>query len=427
MGGLFWPFRLFLIRLECESIGLLDNFYIGGDHTMKFRSFVFLVALLASSYAATRSFGQYQMGPAYGAPLQAGFGQGPAPGGGYPGDSFASPAGYMGGGPMQNQSCAVGEPPCDGHCESGCSDCCGLGGGFEHCWYFYGEFLYLRPRDSEVAWAAPIDGPIIGGGAANPIQIRPLGVADMDYQPGWRGGIQYNTSECSGFNVQYALYEASTNDSLGIAAPNVIRSLVSHPGTQTAAQDFLQGDAHYNINYNVLDFDYRKLVWYDYDYQVGYLAGIGAVQLEQTFVANFAGAGTEQVQTDIDFYGAGGRFGLFGEYAINNRFRFYSKGTGSWMAGEFRADYDQRQSFDPQVVDTAWKGGRIVGIYDLEFGMKWISRCGNYSANVGYLYSAWTNVLQTDEWIKGVRTNSFIDMDSTMTFDGLVARFEARF
>ena len=82
---------------------------------------------------------------------------------------------------------------------------------------------------------------------------------------------------------------------------------------------------------------------------------------------------------------------------------------------------------DPQVVDTFWHGGRIVGIWDLETGFKWTSRCGNYSANLGYIFSAWTNTLQTDEWIRGVRENTFIGMDNTMTFDGLVVRFEARF
>jgi hypothetical protein len=36
-------------------------------------------------------------------------------------------------------------------------------------------------------------------------------------------------------------------------------------------------------------------------------------------------------------------------------------------------------------------------------------------------------MVQTDEWINGVRTNNFIGMDDTTTFDGLVARLEARY
>jgi hypothetical protein len=316
---------------------------------------------------------------------------------------------------------------CDGRCGSGCSSCCSSGG-FGHCWDFYGEFLYLRARDAEVAWAAPIDGPIVPGPVNNnPIQIAPFGVADMDYQPGWRGGFQYNLSDCTAISAQYTMFESSTTSEVEATAPNVVRSLVSHPGTQTAAQDFLTGTANYNIKFDLLDFDYRRLTYFNSDYQVGYLAGVGVVQLEQTFIADLAGTGTEQVETDIDFYGIGGRFGLFGEAQVNCDWRVYGRGTGNLIAGEFRADYDQRQSFDPQVVDTAFKAGRIIGIWDLEVGLKRTSRCGNYSMNVGYIFSAWTNTLQTDEWIRGVRTNSVIDMDSTMTFDGLVARFDARF
>jgi hypothetical protein len=407
---------------------------------MKTSFIAFVATLTAMCSLAPPSYGQYPMMPGYQMPAQAG-GYAPAMMGAQPGmamqavpiltspppGSFVAPAGLFGGDPSCDVGCMGKVSSCDGRCGGGCADCCQSSGGFDHCWYFYGEFLYLRARDSEVAWAAPIDGPIIGPPPGNPIQIQPLGVADMDFQPGFRFGFQYNSSECTGISAQYTMYEASTNDAVNVAAPNVIRSLVSHPGTATAAQDFVTGAAAYNINYDIVDIDYRKLMWYDHDYQFGYLAGIGIVQMEQTFLANFAGAGTEQVQTDIDFYGAGARFGLFGEFQMNDRWRIYGKGIGNLIAGEFRADYDQRQSFDPQVVDTFWHGGRIVGIWDLETGFKWTSRCGNYSANLGYVFSAWTNTLQTDEWIRGVRENTFIGMDNTMTFDGLVVRFEARF
>lgn len=300
--------------------------------------------------------------------------------------------------------------------------------GYCHGWHFYGDFLYLRPRDSEVTWASPIDGPIVPGPVNNnPIQVQSLGVADFDYQPGWRGGFQYNCSDCAGFLAQYTMFEATTSDAVFVNAPNVIRSQVSHPGTLTAAQDFLSGQVQYQLNYDQLDFELRRLLFYGCDFQVGYNVGVSFVQMEQNFQASLSGTGTEEVLTDIDFYGVGARFGLFGEIKVHDRLRTYMRGTGSLIGGEFQADYDQRQSYDPQVVDTSWRAGRIVGIWELETGVKWISCCGNYSANVGYLFSAWTNTVQTDEWILGVRNNSFVGMDSTMTFDGLVARFEARF
>lgn len=422
---------------------------------MRVRIYVFAAMLAALCSLAERANAQYPIIPGYRMPNQPAFAPGMVAGGPYgqpvfaqalmpvaggpsPGvihagapivspaqaSSYVAPAGFSAG-PSCEVSCVSGG--CDGRCGGGCSQC-SSSGGFDHCWHFYGEFLYLRPRDSEVAWATPINGPIVPGPINNnPIQIGAYGVADIDHQPAWRGGFQYNTSDNTGISVQYTMFEGSTTSLVEAAGPNVIRSLVSHPGTQTAAQDFLAAGASYNIDYDIIDIDYRRLISYGCDYQVGYLTGVAVVQMEQTFLAGFAGTGTELVETDIDFYGAGGRAGLFGEYQVACNWRVYGRGTGNLIAGEFRADYDQRQSYDPQVVDTSWEAGRVIGIWDLEAGVKRTSRCGNYSLNAGYMFSAWTNTLQTDEWIQGVRTNSVIGMDSTMTFDGLVARFEARF
>jgi tripartite-type tricarboxylate transporter receptor subunit TctC len=78
-------------------------------------------------------------------------------------------------------------------------------------------------------------------------------------------------------------------------------------------------------------------------------------------------------------------------------------------------------------VDTGWKAGRVVPICDLEIGGGFYSPCGTYRATVGYVFSAWGNVVKTQDWIQAVQTNSYNNLGNTMTFDGLVARIEARF
>jgi hypothetical protein len=342
------------------------------------------------------------------------------------GDSSAViPASHMSGGGGYSTS---GDSPCDGSCGGSCTTCCSSGGGFECPWHFYGEFLYFRPRDSEIAWGTQANSNIPAPPAVAPVQIGGrLGVLDQDFQPGWRFGLQYNMTECSGVSVQYTMYEASTNDFLAATGANVITSMVSHPAAVNAAQNVREGRAGYGLNYDLLDVDYHKLLWYDCDYQIGYMSGVGAVQMEQTMLATFAGNGVETVRTDIDFYGVSARFGLEGEGAVGDRFRVYAKGIGNLVAGEFRADYDLGHSFDAVVVDTSWRAGRIVGIWNLETGFKWVNCDGNLHASLGYMFSAWTNTVQTDQWIRGVQSNYFADLDDTMTFDGLVARFEARF
>jgi len=290
---------------------------------------------------------------------------------------------------------------------------------------FYGEFLYLRARDAEVAYAVPFDGPIVP--ALNTIQVGPVGVADMDFQPSFRAGFAYYFNECSRVTAEYTMYESGTTDFMSVQAPIVIRSIVSHPGTATAAQDFRQAQAQYDISYDLIDIDFERLMYYDAAYHLSWVAGLRLAQQEQVLQVDLAGTGTERVDTDIDFEGIGPRLGLNGEAALNCHWLVYCNLAASLVPGEFTADFQQSQSYDARVVDTSWKAGRIVTMWDLELGISRVSKCQNYRVNAGYMFSAWTNVVQTDEWINAVHANDFVDMSSTMTFDGLVARFEARF
>ncbi len=337
--------------------------------------------------------------------------------------SYAPEGGEGGGG---GGGCGVGSCCATGGCGSpGCSQCCESG--YTNRFSIFGEFLYLRARDVEVAWAEPIDGPIVAPGPAFPIQIGRVATADMDNQPGFRVGFSYNPDCCTSITGTYTQWEGSTNDTIGTGAPNVIRSLVSHPGTATAAQNFLLGRAQYNMSLDLVDLDLHTLVEYCSDYQFGYVMGVRWGQTEQTFQANFAGTGTESVFTDLDFYGVGVKAGLEGERWIGRQLSVHAKLLGSLIPGEFRADYRQSQSFDPTVVTASWKAGRIVPVVDLEFGTSWTNQCDTWKVTAGYMYSAWFNSVQTDEWIQAVRTSNFVGLSDTMTFDGLVARVEAKF
>ena len=318
---------------------------------------------------------------------------------------------------------------CDGKgCGGGC-DSCSKGNGACHRWGFYGEFLYLRARDAEVAYAVPFNGPVVPP-ANNPrVQVGPVGVLDMDFQPSFRVGLNYFVNDCTRISAEYTMYESGTTDQTlrGNNPAYVVHSLVSHPSTATAAQDFVQANGQYDISMDIVDVDMRRLFYNDCDLRIGWVMGVRAAQQEQQMEVVFTGTGTETVTTDIDFNGVGAKLGIDGEASLFGCWQAYANFSGSLIPGMFSADFDQGQSYDNVVVDTNWEAGRIVTIWDLEMGITRVSRCGNYRLSAGYMFSAWTNTLQTDEWIEAVHTNNFIDMDSTMTFDGLVGRFEARY
>ncbi len=312
----------------------------------------------------------------------------------------------------------------DTDCGGTCSSC----GCWSHKVAVFGEFMYLRARNSEVTYGVPIDGPIVGPPTNNPIQIGRMGVVDMDYQPAFRIGAAYILDSCSSLTVQWSRLESSTGDRVDTTNPNVIRSMVSHPGTLSAAQDFLSGVAGYDINYDLIDIDYRTAISWNACQKVNWVFGARYARLEEKFDAVFAANGIESVLTDISFDGAGLRAGIEGErYSRSGRLMVYGKTYGSLLAGEFRGHYNQSQSFDPQVVDTTWKAGRIVPVLDLEAGVGWQSQCGTWRLTAGYVYSAWLNTVKTDRFIQAVQNNNFAGLGDTMTFDGLIARVEGRF
>jgi hypothetical protein len=409
---------------------------------MKTRFFASLAAIAVICFGGQSLHAQYAQYPGQFAP---GYGY-QSPGGMVPdmaianaafvqGSPFGAPAAFIPVSPQlapPSQVIPVGyQSDCGGKgCGGKCDSCSKDGkGGASHDLEFYGEFLYLRARDAEVAYAVPFNGPVVPP-ANNPrVQVGPVGVLDMDYQPAFRFGFNKNIDDCTRISAEYMYYESTTSDQTlrGGNPAYVVHSLVSHPSTATAAQNFIQADGGYNINMNMLDVDFRKLFYNDCDLKVGWVLGLRAAQQEQKMRVNFAGTGTETVTTDIDFNGIGVKFGFDGEACLGGQWLAYANFSGSLIPGQFTADFDQTQSYDPVVVDTGWKAGRIVSIWDLELGVSRVSRCGNYRVNAGYMFMAWTNTVQTDQWIEAVHTNNFIGLDSTMSLDGLVARIEARF
>ena len=356
--------------------------------------------------------------------------------GGYPGAApMGYPAAYAPAVPatydVRQEAVANPVPPavdCEGCGQPACPQCSNACDCWNHRVAVFGEFLYLRARNAEVTYGVPMDGPIVAPPTNNPIQIGRFGVVDQDYNPGFRFGASFVLDGWSSVTAQYTYFDTDSSDAIATTAPNVIRSMVSHPGTLTAAQDFLTAEASHDINFEFVDVDYRRALSCDCNHNVTFLAGMRVGQFSQDFQATFLNNGFESVESEIDFYGAGLRLGLEGErYSASRRWLVYGKTYGNFVAGEFTADYQQTQSYDPVVVDTMWKAGRIVPMLDLELGAGWQSRCGTWRITGGYMISAWYNCVKTDEWIQAVQNNNLVGLSGNMTFDGLVLRCEGRF
>ncbi len=329
------------------------------------------------------------------------------------------PASFSGGA----ESCSnCGHEECSGDCGS-CSGC-----GWCHKFAAFGEFLYLRARDAEVAYAVPVDGPVTDPINSVPIEVGRTGVLDPDHEPSFRVGFSFVLDEYRSITAQYTMFESDTHDAISTSAPNVLYPLVTHPSTFDAGNQMLDAVASHSINFDLIDLDYRLMIDCCDRSQTVVMVGARYGQLTQRFRSLFSATGTENVDTNISFDGVGVRGGIEHErYSASRRWLVYGKLHGSLLAGEFRADYQQRMSFDPVIVNTSWRAGRIVPIMDLEFGFGWQSKCETWRLTAGYVFSGWYNVVKTDDWIDRVTSGGFVDLGDTMTFDGIVARVEGRF
>ncbi|MDA0660351.1 MAG: Lpg1974 family pore-forming outer membrane protein [Planctomycetota bacterium] len=327
-----------------------------------------------------------------------------------------------------------------GSCQTGCGTCgpCDVGiRGVDSCcppvWRHrsgaFGEYLYLRPREAEVVYAVPIDGPIFVQPGNNPIQVGPLGMVDPGYQSGYRVGFGIAISDCSSLTASITRLDSQSSDSISTEPAEVLRSLVAHPSSTSAATDWLNASARYDVDFQFVDLDFRALWRGGDNYAINYNVGARYGKLEQSFTSLFSANGTEVVNSNIDFEGGGIKLGLDLErYGCAQKLFVYSRANASFLAGQFDAAYFQGQSFDPTVADTGWDAGRIVTVLDAEAGVGWRSQSGRWKFSTGYLVSAWLNTVKANQFIKSVQQNEYLNLaDDNLTFDGWVVRGEFNF
>lgn len=333
--------------------------------------------------------------------------------------------------PVGCSSC--GNIGCGGKCngpEQCCPDPCRSCGpcGWAHKVSVYGEFLYLRARDAEIPYAV-VQNSNVPLNQVAPIQFSPHGIVDPDFEPAYRVGFGVSLGTCSSVGVQYTMFESTTNDAIALTGTGVgVVSLVQHPGAQNTASSVTDASAFYNLSFDMIDADFRGLLSYGPSHRVNYLLGASYGNLEQEFGATNVNNGTETVYTEIDFDGAGIRLGLEGErFSRNRRMLTYCKAISTILAGEFNSVYYQGNNFDNSIVNTGWEAGRVVPVLELEAGFGFQCCEGAYRMTAGYNFNAWFNTVKTDDWIRAVQQNNLTNLGNTMTFDGLVARLEARF
>ncbi len=228
----------------------------------------------------------------------------PAEGGG---ETFEPMLGLSNGscGEWCDGDCADCSVPCDA-----CDDCglmdCGCDPYWRHRSYVFGQYLYFLPADADLSYAIQQNG--VGGTGTVP--YGQVGVLQPNFSSGFRTGFGVAVGCNATIAASYSNFRNHTTSQL--TAPSgvggTVNSLVLYPGTINAGSTNQLTTAGYDINYQLADIEYRRLIYGDDWHVFNYALGARYGKLSQQFsqVDNFASpTGVVQTASNINYEGVG--------------------------------------------------------------------------------------------------------------------------
>ena len=289
------------------------------------------------------------------------------------------------------------------------------------------DLLYLRAGNVDYVYAVEKTGTLPADAPTGP-----TGRVGFDGALGYRLGFNYAMTDCASIQTTYTWFEDNTEDTINANPGTVLVFQPGHPSLPNVANSSLQATAGYDIQFQQIDIDYRSLLWSSSNTAVNYFAGVRYASLKQDFSAQEdvgAPAGLTAVNTEINFDGFGIGFGLDGmRRSCITGLLIYSKASASFLSGEFKADYQQTAQFIPGVAaGNSLEDFRVISILHAELGTGWQSHDGRYLITAGYQFAGWSNCLTTGPYIAGVQAGQFENLTETISFSGLVTRFQFNF
>ncbi len=312
--------------------------------------------------------------------------------------------------------------PCD--CRPGC-DPIGM-----HRTGAWAGFLYLHAGDVDMAHAIQQN----GAGGAGTVPDGEVGTVAPEYEPAFAVGVNEALSDTSSVWVSYTHFESRAADA--IAAPpgvgGTVNSLVLHPGTINAGSTSSLVNARYDIDFNMLDLNFSRLIGSSDRHAINYHAGVRYGMLKQEFGQRGVFApptGDLNTTSLVDFEGVGPRIGIDGRGRLGDGgLSIYGNSFLTFFVGEFDSIYQQdnlttstRQAF------SDWDDNRMVPQLESELGIAWMNCSGCLRISVGYQLQWWFNAITVADHVRAVQTNNFSNVGDTITFDGLTSRVEWRF
>jgi hypothetical protein len=317
-------------------------------------------------------------------------------------------------------SCGSGS--CGGCGRRGCRSCgCQDIPFWAHTDSVFAESLFLKPRGVDMAHAMTVNDNFLPGGR--------VGVVDPIFNTGFRVGFTKAINECASVVFTYSNFHSHAANTTEATGNNNLASLVVVPGTQAFNSTSQLLTAGYDIDFQLFDVDYRRLLSYGPQHDLNFNIGFRYANLGQFFdqTGDFTQPGdVNRTTSSLHFEGTGLKTGLDGERRVrNSQFTVYGKGFISVLFGQFHGDYTQyNQTTQTVEASNRWNDDRAVPILEFEVGIRWISANGRWRSSTGYYTAYWFNTIATPQYVQAVQTSDFVNLGQTLTFDGIISRLE---
>ena len=260
----------------------------------------------------------------------------------------------------------------------------------------FGEYLYLRPGDSDVVYTVEQNDAVF-----NRFPTGPIGNTAIDFESGFRGGFVLANTCTTSLVATYSSWEGGTTDNISRTGLNILNPRVIHPSTVNAGTNSLQDTATSNMSFDVLDGVYRHKLFCTKSTIFNWSGGFRYGQLEQQFeyrqLQSVAVGQANLVGTDIDFNGFGILMGLDAERrSCKSGMLCFTRGMASFLGGDWTGTYRQVNTITGNT-DAAndFEEFRISPVLEAELGIGWQSDSGCIRATAGYLATWWTNAMST--------------------------------
>jgi hypothetical protein len=148
--------------------------------------------------------------------------------------------------------------------------------------------------------------------------------------------------------------------------------------------------------------------------------------IDQNLQAAYTGGTTvlTTVNSPINFYGAGLRFGAEGDWKVYHGLGLYGRMFGSLLDGDFRTSYVEIANGGAAgLSDVSDRIRKIVPVTELGIGVYW--QWENWRAQVGYEMANWFGMVDSPDFVSDV-TNKLTYRTGDLSLDGLrvVLQFE---